>query len=448
MMMPQPLPVGPYRTFQTAEGANFPYYLVPFDKDGTCEAPHTRNNLIGRAREFSDIFVFSQGWNNDWTAATKRYEDFITGFVRLRQDRGLPLPSGYKPLAVGLFWPSQALEWFESETGPDIAAMDPTTLNENMQETTRTIRDIATMLPPRQRPRFYELAQAPRLDPLGARELATVLASLAFVDDEGARAEAPSTDDLLAAAAAVEETEPDYDTVGTVTHTTAALDAAGNVPLLGFLDPRNLLKLFTVWQMKDRAGVVGGTGVSQLLVELLAHSTARIHLLGHSYGCKVVMTALCAPESVPRKVESALLLQGAVSHYGFAATVPGRNRPGAFCPAFDRVRRPILATFSPHDMALRHFFHLALRRHDDLGELQAAADEPPKYGALGGFGPQGANAAVTKIATPGTDYDLSGTGRVIGIDGTGMIRGHGDISQPATWWAEYQLVSAHMRYPG
>jgi hypothetical protein len=421
--------------------------MIPFDKDGTCEGPNTRDDVIAHAREFSDVFLFSHGWNNDWTAATRRYEDFINGFVTLRHTRSLPVSAGYNPLAIGIFWPSQALEWFDSETGPEIAAADPAEQDRSVQETTRTIRDIGTALPPAKRERFYTLAQARQLEPADARELAALLASLAAPADEGVRPDAPTADDLLAAAVTIETPEPDYETVGTIAGTAAPLDAAAGFGLPAALDPRNILKPFTVWQMKDRAGVVGAHGVSSLLVSLLGSSKARVHLIGHSYGCKVVMSALSAPATVPRKVESALLLQAAVSQYAFAANVPGRDVPGGFRGTLERVQRPILATFSSQDAPLHRFFQLAVRRHDDLGELQAAAGAPPKYGALGGYGPQASGAIVTAIASPVIDYDLSGTGRIVGVDSTNVIKGHGDISQPATWWAAYQLASAHMRYP-
>ena len=111
--MPPMLPVGPYRTLRTAEGAEFPYYVIPFDKDGTCEGPQTRADLLAHAQDYSDIFVFSHGWNNDWTVATGRYEHFMNGFIELRRRHQLPVPATYAPLLVGIFWPSQALAWFE-----------------------------------------------------------------------------------------------------------------------------------------------------------------------------------------------------------------------------------------------------------------------------------------------------------------------------------------------
>lgn len=442
------LSAGPYRMLTTVEGDQFPYYIIPFDRDGRCEGPQTRDNLLGTASSYSDIFLFSHGWNNDWTAALRRYESFIHRFQTLRRQQRLAMPPGYKPLLVGIFWPSQAMEWFESETGPDIAAADPAAQDAAVRASTETLRDIAADLAPEKRSRFYKLAQAQTLGQAEASELAQMLASLAAADDEGVRADAPSAQDLLAAAAALATPEPDYDAIGTAAGTAAAPQAAFGIgDILSALDPRDIVKPFTVWQLKDRAGTVGANGVVPLLEGLLTRSSARVHLLGHSFGCKVVMTATCVPASLPRQVESALLLQPAVSQYAFAPSVPERHVPGGFVKALARVRRPIVATFSAHDAALTKMFHLAVRRHDDLGELQyAAGGSPSLYGALGGFGPQDSGVAFDDVRDPGSNYDLSGHGRIIGVNSTRTISGHGDITNPSTWWLAYALATAHHRY--
>jgi pimeloyl-ACP methyl ester carboxylesterase len=77
-----------------------------------------------------------------------------------------------------------------------------------------------------------------------------------------------------------------------------------------------VIRLASVYQMKDRAGRVGASGVRELLEDLLAkNETARLHLLGHSYGAKVLLSALATATLMPgRKAHSMLLLQPAVSH--------------------------------------------------------------------------------------------------------------------------------------
>lgn len=449
--MAETIPVGPYRTLKTPEGEEFPYYIIPFDKDGYCEGPKTQQHLLDHLDGYTDVFLFSHGWNNDWTVATKRYEGFIHGYQKQRVELKLPLPAGYRPLLVGIFWPSQALTWFESETGPDIAAADPAERDAAVETTRETIADIASGLAPSDRARFYELVQAKEVSGEEAQELARMLSGLVAGDDEGVRDDAPSADDLLAAARAIETPKPDLNDVTTTTPGTGGPQAAGIGDVLKALDPRNLVKPFTVWQMKDRSGKVGANGVSRLLQTILGKlgqqpnsARTRVHLLGHSFGCKVVMTALSTlPKGLP-KVHSALLLQPAVSQYAFSANVPRRNAPGGFVPALDRVERPIVATFSRHDKPLHDMFHIAVRRHDDLGELQFAGDEqsPSAYAALGGYGPIGADAQLVEIQDAGGAYSFEPGRRIIGIRGHRTIKGHGDISNPSTWWLASTVAAA------
>lgn len=442
--MPATIPAGPYRTLRTVEGEAFPYYIIPFDKDGACEGPRTEQHLLDAVAGYSDVFVFSHGWNNDWSTAIKRYEDFINGFQSQRRRLGLEMGEGYKPLLVGVFWPSQALAWFESETGPGFAAADPEAYDASVAVQRNVISDIASELPAAVRERFFELAQSDILDEVDGRELAELLAGLQPADDEGVGGEAPSADDLLAAAHAMFEAEPDYDAVGTVTGEGTAPQAAFGIGgLLRALDPRALLKPFTVYQMKDRAGRVGRNGVAPLLQGILTRSRARVHLLGHSYGCKVVMTALCALPEGQRKVHSALLLQPAVSQYAFADKVPERHGlAGGFRKGLSRVALPIVSTFSSNDSPLTGMYHLALRRFDDLGEQPQAAGTKSLYGALGGFGPQASGETLVDIKDEKQPYDLGQGGRIIGVQGTRTISGHGDINNPSTWWLAYTLASA------
>ena len=119
--MAESLPVGPYRTLHAADGIEVPYYIVTFDKEGRCDSPQTRAHLVARAGNYTDIFVFSHGWNNDWKAATARYESFIGGFMEMRSSQGLAAPPGYAPLLVGIFWPSAILV-ADDEQAPQIAA--------------------------------------------------------------------------------------------------------------------------------------------------------------------------------------------------------------------------------------------------------------------------------------------------------------------------------------
>ena len=229
-------------------------------------------------------------------------------------------------------------------------------------------------------------------------------------------------------------------------------DEAGSAAERGLLanvlhfDPRDILRAVTLLKMKDRAGVVGAKGVGPLLAELLAaNDAARLHLLGHSYGCRVVLAALCA-QPLSRPVNSALLLQPAVSCLCFAGSVLDTGRPGGFRSALERVEHPILTTFSERDLPLRNFFHLAVRRPGDIGEVGGSRDLeaiPDVHAALGGYGPVGCAGDCDDIVMPGPSvaYTLPPGAKVVGLNGTAHISGHGDISNEATWWALYTQVA-------
>ena len=446
------LPVGPYRTI-SAGGLEVPFYVVPFDKRGRCTGPQTRQHLIDTVASaepdagFTHLFLFSHGWNNDWTVATRRYEDFIRGFMDLRDRMGLPMPPRYRPLLVGLFWPSTALVWGEDEEGPAIAAGDPARQMDEAVAAERWMVDtIAEELSGEVVDRFYELVQSKSLSAAEAGELAEIVAPLVRSGEAEQQIAPPDPAAILAswrAVAAAEEpaggeNDEDYGVVGAAP---SGPQAAG---WLDFLDPRPLVRSFTVWTMKDRAGTVGARGVGPLLRELLEKSAAHVHLIGHSFGAKVVLSALCAGGDLRRKVESALLLQPAVSHLCFTDQVPGGDGPGGYHQAPERLVQPILSTFSARDVPLTKAFHVALRRGRDLGEAQIAAPgEPPsRYAALGGFGPRRSGEQLVDILDPGDSYELHQLPPIVGVRGDRTIGGHGKVSNESTWWALHNQVTA------
>ncbi len=440
-----PLPIGPYETVETPDGLRVPYYIIPFDKRGVCEGPGTREALIKELRqgEYTNVYLFSHGWNNDWTVATERYKKFIEGFGQMRQNLDLPLPDTYKPLLVGIFWPSTALVFGEGEKGPDIAAGIGTPSHTEVGEERAAIRDLADELSAADASRFFELTQARTLDEDGARELAALGAKLSFAGDtELGDDEMLGADEILANWQALDIDEDDLDDFGTLDGAAGAdAQAAGIGDFFKKLDPRKFIRMLTVRKMKDRAGVVGLNGVGPLLWEILAACQSRVHLIGHSYGGKVVLASSCIPKPMPRLIDSMLLLQPAVSHLCFASAIPGLDRPGGYRDALARVQQPILSTFSKHDSALTKFFHIALRRKVDVGEI-GVAGAPSRYAALGGFGPREAGERLIPMQGPPADYALDDAIEVYGLKSDDYIDGHGDISNQATWWTLYQQVKS------
>ncbi len=451
---------GPFKFVDAGGGRTAGLYLLRFDTDGSLLSPRTQQMALDEltgAGDITDVFVFSHGWNNDFGVAAGNYERFIDGFVDQGQSMGLAADT-CKPLLIGVVWPSTSLlmPW---EDGPQIAGAGDAPTTGQMQSL------VTESMPKAARARIGELLEgAGGLTEDQAREAAQILIDLQAGQDPDDGSARPGVDDVIAAWAALDgqaAPEPaDPDAFGIIPPTGApgpGQAGAGHTGtpgepqvagLLGNLDPRNLLRMASLWKMKDRAGQVGAHGVSPLLIQILSQSNARVHLLGHSFGARVMLSGLCF-KPLPRPVRSVLLLQPAVNRWCFAPDVVGKGVPGGYHDAPNRVQLPLLATMSSHDLPLHEVFQLAVRG-SSLGEVQiAAVGDTFRYGALGGYGPEGLGPAgtVQPMKRPGDPYDLFGAARTIAIDGSGQIDGkpaiggHSDVSKPVTWWALRCLVA-------
>ena len=363
-------------------------------------------------------------------------------------ERGGPLSKpNFKPLLVGINWPSIDL-LFPWERPPQIQSANPQQLDAQdyvASNEEAEVQLVARLLPADQRAMFYKISgsRSPMTE-MQADALAGLLLPLYTAEaDSMEPAETPSEkSDLIHFWRTVVGPAKEADAL--------ASGAAAPLGLLDLLpDPRDAIRVFSVWKMKDRAGKVGASGVRDMLRVLLSATQAKCHLIGHSFGCKVVLSAAGYGEPLPRPVTSALLLQPAINGFCFSKNADGNGLAGGYRMVLERIQQPILSTFSSHDMPLTKFFHLALWRKSDLGEIKIArAGEPPsRYAALGGFGPQGcspAEAHVIDIMKSGQAYKLSGPDapRIFGLRSDSAIDGHGGVVNPATAWALYCQVTA------
>jgi hypothetical protein len=91
---------------------------------------------------------------------------------------------------------------------------------------------------------------------------------------------------------------------------------------------REVLRSPSYYEMKNRAGVVGQQGLGPLLGGFAprAGHTVRVHLMGHSFGARLVSFALAglpaAMTGAASPVKSLTPIQGAFSHFAFAQKVP------------------------------------------------------------------------------------------------------------------------------
>ena len=446
----------PYREVDLGD-ATLPLWVVRFDERGVCVDPRARRSLVTEVAGggYTDVFVFSHGWNNTFERATDRYERFLAGYHLLAQTHGLAHPSPYKPLLVGIYWPSidLILPW---ERAPQIAAATtPGQTGSDAAERAELTSVAQEALDPGPATELGRLAAQTALTDGEARELARLLAGAFPSEDElGPGNGRPTTDDIMAtwhALADLGRTERSAEPAGPASFRVAPEDDQATAPdaagIVSRLDPRDILRAFTVYKMKDRAGLVGAVGGASLLRDLLAaDDRPRFHLVGHSFGCRLLLAAICA-EPLPRSIDSLLLLQAAVNYLCFARQVPKLGKPGGFRVALDRVDQPILSTFSAHDRALHDFFHLAVRRHSDLGEMQVAGlgEVPSIYSALGGWGPGGLDpdeASEVSLAAFPERYALEDVAtRVYALNGGTGITSHSDVVNDWTYWALYNQVS-------
>ena len=106
----------------------------------------------------------------------------------------------------------------------------------------------------------------------------------------------------------------------------------------------------------------------------------RVHLIGHSFGARVVTAAVDGPVAIGPA--SLALLQGAFSHNGFAAKFDGK-KDGFFrkVVAQSKVVGPILATHTVNDRAVGIAYALASRFSND--NAAALGDENDVFGGIG-----------------------------------------------------------------
>ncbi|MFF9015623.1 serine-threonine protein kinase [Streptomyces sp. NPDC014870] len=382
-----------------------PYREITFDKDGD-GAAGGRAELAGlAARGVTDVVVFAHGWNNTPSVARGLYERFFA-----------PFPGALGPGArvgyAGVVWPSMM---FSDEPIPDVesvAAVHP--------GKEAVVGRIATLL-----------AEQPD-DEAAFAEFGALLRAL--TDTEGSQAF--HTDDRAV---------PDFllaDTVAVCAMFTDALEEAagpGSVPTpreaFGggrltryWKGAKEALRQATYYTMKRRAGVVGERGLGPLLGEVARSSPGlRCHLVGHSFGARLVAFALRGLPAGARNVASVTLLQGAFSHYAFAARLPHeQGRGGALRDLQARVEGPVVACYSRHDTALRVFYPLASRLARDADSLLGT---DKRWTAVGHDGIQAVPDTPTLPLSRALRDGLPASG-CVNVDAAEVVGEHSDICHP------------------
>jgi hypothetical protein len=413
----------------TIPGTSTEYHLIAFDADGRERTDDVAGGVFSRAvlqkvkaEAPTNIFCFSHGWKGDAPAAIDQYNRWIKAMVDLSADAQRMGPR-FKPMWIGLHWPS--LPWGEEGSG-SFAAGAGKPLGQLLDETARNLGDSAPV-----RAALQVIFDAHAKDP-GAPEVPEnalkayrdLAAAIGFSAGKGSVGAPDEDGEALDPQAAL-----DADTMASQSFGVFGAIGGGILSGLGQL---------SFWTMKKRGRTVGEGGMHQLIGAFQKESNAKIHLMGHSFGCVVVSSILNGPNgkgTLSRKINSVTLVQGALSLWSYADKVFGSSQPGYFQNVLTRgvVSGPIVTTKSKHDSAVGVLYPTAvgLVRDADF------ADKLPKYGGIGTFGIQGTTVAEARdMLDKDGDYSFA-SGKIYNLESSkyiakkeGVSGAHSDIAGP------------------
>ena len=382
--------------------ANIPFDWARFDKEG-----QPQNNPKIPAGT-TDLIVVSHGWKNTEPDATELYTELFTNFANVT--KGDPAYANRKFAILGVLWPAKQFDLAMSNiaasntpaggtlsAGPQATADSEKAMQEAIDraatffdepgevEEIAKLRTLIERLEKNEKAAKEEFVGALRrmLDPDGK-------AAGTKSDEDGSRKFFGGNpvhifDQAMQPAPA--STQDPTDPVAPKDPNTAVGAASGQEA--GFFGDlvsgaansvANLLNLTTYFKMKIRAGLVGSKGVAPLL-DSLNDQVERMHLVGHSFGGRLVTAA--AADSKTGKIHSLSLLQAAFSHNGFS-----RVRGGFFRKVVDnnRVKGPILITHTKNDRAVGLAYPAASRISRD--KTLGFGDADDEFGGIGSNGAQ------------------------------------------------------------
>jgi hypothetical protein len=419
----------------------FEYRELKFDRAGDT-VDHRQIDAIRALRATArDLLVISHGWNNDEADAFNLYERLAASMSAVWASPAYAGSSIARPVLVGVFWPSK--KFADADLIPGGAA----TVDDECAALRARIDALrGTFDAPYADDRFdraLELSSGLAASPSALAEFVEVVRGLVTEPSHGDHDGDGLFHDLDATVIADRLTDPtlgDPDLwsvqpspadVGSVLLAGAPIPFE-NTGVAAFLGPpeslataaRRLLNLATFYQMKERAGLVGRCGLAPVLADVVAEGQ-RLHLVGHSFGARVVTSAASLEAGPP--LRSMCLLQAAFSHYAFAQNwEPGQD--GAFRSVLTsgRLSGPIMVTHTRNDHAVGIAYAIASRLAHQVAATVGDADS--RYGGLGGNGALCTPEAVGGVLLPADrTYRLVG-GRVYNLLADLFVKGHGDVT--------------------
>jgi hypothetical protein len=436
---------------QTVSG--FPYFEVQFTKDGKVFDPAEEAALCDylKAPNASDLIVISHGWNNAIADARTLYEQLLKCLRTVVDANAVPTLKDRSCAVLAILWPSMKFADDSVVAGGAAAIGGPVTaavVNRQIDALEAAIKTPAAgkvlkqaraLVPAlendaKAREKFADLIRSV----VPAKNAEVEDASKAFFARDGGELMDRLSKPLTLPAAP--SSRGGAASLGVATGGAAGMGDAFSGVLAG---ARNLLNYTTYYLMKERAGTVGRSGVNGVLRDVKKlRPDLRLHLVGHSFGGRLVTAAADGPDGQPIvSIDTMTLLQAAFSHNGFAVKFDGTH-DGSFraVVAAHKVRGPILISHSKFDTAVGREYPLASRvAGQDAAELGDAND---RFGGMGSNGAQHTpEASEGPLRAVGGAYTFE-AGKVYNLNADAIIKEHSDICHDEVAYAVLKGIAA------
>ncbi|MGZ8196196.1 MAG: hypothetical protein ACXWTH_11275 [Methylosarcina sp.] len=440
----------------------FPYFPVKFDKNAkviASGAADLKKLLKDDDKKPTDLIVISHGWNNDMAEAESLYSELLTNVNTLIKEGKVPGLTGRKFAVLGVLWPSK--KFADSDLIPGNAAgaedsVDVKTLSKQIDamkggfdsdREAETLEAMKALLPKLRNSDtacedFVELARS------------LIKPSSTDAGDGADRFfSEPPLKIFKKLKNPVSFTQPapsPNDNRGTAAGLGGSALGIGDFFSGIQSAARNVLNLTTYYQMKERAGIIGSTALNPMLRAIAKENPQlRIHLVGHSFGGRLVTaTAAGTSDATLLRAHSMTLLQAAFSHYGFAENWDGKNKNhnGFFrrVVAKRAILGPIVITHTVSDKAVGMAYPLA-----SLLAGQNASGIGDKDSEFGGIGRNGAQktpeATDAELLPAGGKYSFM-PGKLYNLNGLNsagnLITSHGDVRNRNVAYAVLSAIAA------
>lgn len=423
---------------------DFPYFRIEFTSNGSVFKPEQRDDILNNVPAgTTDIIVASHGWNNDMNEAHVLYTNL---FSQVAHELPTSPARGRKIAVVGVFWPSKKFAEEDLISGGGASASG--TGDEKLQ---RRLDNLAAALGPDAAADVAKAKSAAARINDAAAQTEYIEALRRALDKEVGKPDASERQEDAADLFFAESPEDIFDALkvppgilppaskpsgmgGATSVVPSGIaggtgGAGGGVGIGSFFRgvrdrALDIANYTTYYVMKKRAGTVGKEGVAPLLKAIRAeYPSARVHLVGHSFGARVVTAATDAQEA--GSITSLTLLQAAYSHNAL-----GDNKKGLVgffrgVITGKKVKGPIIISHTQNDRAVGLGYPLASRLARENNKALGDRNDP--YGGLGRNGALFADASEEfKLTQDATAFTFKG-GKIYNLNADAVITNHGDV---------------------